>query len=536
VCRVVERLILISVPFANAQPVPQPSETPPAVPTDTLGRTTPRGTVLGFLAACGKGDFQAASQYLNTRLHGKASETLAQQLFVVLNRRLPARLNEVSDRPEGSLPFPSKPNQDLIGTIETADGSFDILVERLDRGKAGSIWLFAAETLKLIPQLYQDVNGLTLENVVPAFLIERKIIGIPLFEWLAVFVGLPGLYFFGALLNRLLSPPVGRMRRWLRKQPSLPDPEFLPPPVRLLLMALIVRWTLSKIDLPLLARQFWSGLVYVVTILACVWLLISLNGRLETYFRRRLDRRERTGAISVLRFARRTADLLVIFVGVLAGLYYFRLNPTAAIAGLGVGGIAVALAAQKTLENVIGGMSLIFDHSVHVGELLNVSGAFGVVEDIGLRSTRIRTLDRTLVCVPNGHLANLTLENVSRRDKFWFHPRLNLRFETTASEMHSVLEGISRRLAEHPLVESGSFRVNLLNFGASSFEVEIFAYLFAENLPHFLKLQGDLLLQVMEIIEKAGTQIALPSQTMYFAVPSESGPDAQGVLKAKAHS
>jgi MscS family membrane protein len=408
-----------------------------------------------------------------------------------------------------------------VGTIETADGSFDILVERLDRAAGGPIWLFASETLKFIPELYDDVEGMTLQDVLPALLVDTKILSIPLFEWLAVLVGLPVLYFLGVLLNRLLSPLAAKILTRLYKQSGLRNPEFLPPPVRLLAMALIIRWTLSKVDLPLLARQFWSSLAYVITLSACVWLLISLNGWVERRLRVRLELSQRTGARSLLGFARRTADLLVVLLGILIGVYYFGLNPTAAIAGLGVGGIAVALAAQKTLENIIGGISLIFDKSVQMGQFLQVGGTLGMVEDIGLRSTRIRTLDRTVVSVPNGQLAILTVENLSSRDKFWLHSRLNIRFETTSSQMRSVLAGISQLLADNHIVEPESVRVNLLSFGASSLEVEIFAYLFADNVPHFLKLQGELLLQIMEIVDAAGAQIALPSQTMYFADPLE---------------
>ena len=116
-----------------------------------------------------------------------------------------------------------------------------------------------------------------------------------------------------------------------------------------------------------------------------------------------------------------------MIVCLLVALYHFGLNPTAALAGLGVGGIAVALAAQKTLENVIGGISVIVDKVASVGDTLRVGGTVGTVEDIGLRSTRIRTLDRTLLSVPNGQIANLSLENLSARDKFWFHPKLCLR-------------------------------------------------------------------------------------------------------------
>jgi MscS family membrane protein len=162
------------------------------------------------------------------------------------------------------------------------------------------------------------------------------------------------------------------------------------------------------------------------------------------------------------------------------------------LAGLGVGGIAVALAAQKTLENVIGGVFLIFDEVVHVGDSLTVGDTLGAVDDIGLRSTRIRTLDRTMVSVPNGQIANLSIENLSARDKFWFHPILRLRFDTTSPQMHALLDGIRNLLAGSSLVESNSIRVRFLDFGSSSLDVEVFAYVLARDWNQLLEIQEKL--------------------------------------------
>jgi MscS family membrane protein len=179
---------------------------------------------------------------------------------------------------------------------------------------------------------------------------------------------MPLFYLLTALLNRVLSRLIGRWRRRLYRKPDLPNPQVLSRPIRLLLLAAAIHWLLTKLSLPLLARQFWFSTASIITIAGCVWLMILLNGWGEEYILRRLRGRNLTGATSMLRLARRAIDGLAIFAGVLVTLYHFRVNPTAALAGLGVGGIAVALAAQKTLENVIGGVSLIFDQTVGVGD------------------------------------------------------------------------------------------------------------------------------------------------------------------------
>jgi len=297
--------------------------------------------------------------------------------------------------------------------------------------------------------------------------------------------------------------------------------QVVPVPIRLLLLALAIQWMSKSLRLSLLTRQLWSGVAIVMTITACVWLALMLNGWGERLSRRRLERRGIQGVVSILRVVRRTVDLLVLFSGAIMLLSYFNLNVTAALAGLGVGGIAIALAAQKTLENVIGGISIIADRVVRVGDTLKIGTTMGMVEDIGLRSTLIRTLDRSVVSIPNGQISNERLEDLSRRDKFWFHPTLSLRYETTAAQMRSALDAIRRLLLDHASVERDSVRVRFLCFGTSSLDVEVFAYISVIEFVDFLRVQEELLLRIMDAIQAAGTRIALPSQTTYMASGGE---------------
>ena len=506
-----------------------PTAAQPEVPRDALGRTTPRGTVLGFLSVARKGDNEVAAQYLNTRLHGNAAAVLAHQLFTVLDRRLPPRLNQLSDKPEGSLLDPLKPNQELVGTISSDNRNVDIFVEHVDRGKSGSLWLFSSKTLDAIPDLYDEINVVSVDTVLPEVLVNTRFAGVPLFEWLAVFVGMPLFYFLTVLLNRLLSRLIGLLRRRLFRKPDLANSNFLPKPVRLLLLALAIHWITSKVRLPLLARQFWSSSAIVITIAASVWLLILFVSWGEEYSSRLLRSHNLTGATSMLRLTRWVVDLLIIFAGALVTLDYFGVNPTAALAGLGVGGIAVALAAQKTLENVIGGVSLIFDQAVRVGDSLKAGDTQGTVEDIGLRSTRMRTLDRTVVSIPNGQIANMTLEVFSSRDKFWFHPILALHCGTTSLQMYIVLDGIRSLLDESRHLQRDSVRVRFLRFGSFSLDVEVFAYVLARDWNQFLEVQEGLLLSIMECIESRGVQFAFPPQ-MILATASTSNDAAERAL------
>lgn len=504
--------------IASAQPGTQktlPTTLQAETPQDTLGRTTPRGAVLGFLSAIKKGNAEVAALYLNTPLRGADAALLARQLGTVLDRRLPARLNQISDKPEGSVPDPLRPEEDLVGTIDTSRGELDIKVERVDRGKAGKVWLFSQRTLSSIPDAFQEIVTPPLEDFLPAFMVNIRLLGIPLFEWLALFIGMPLLYVATGMLNRVLSSLLGAVRRRLGHPGTVKSRPILRVPIRLVLIALIIKLVLASVALPLLARQFWSTAALFIVVVACVWGLLLLTGAIEGFLVRR--RPTVSGSASVLRLFRRLLDGLLLFAGFLFVLHHFGVNLTAALAGLGVGGIAIALAAQKTLENVIAGVSLIADQAVRVGDFLNLGDVQGTVEDVGLRSTRIRTLDRTVVSLPNGQIANMKLETLSVRDKFWFHPVIALRYETTRAQLQSVLSAIGKLLRQHPNVDHGSVRVRLIRIGTFSLDIDIFAYLSAQNWNDFLEFQEELFFDIIDIIHEAGTGFAFPSQTLYVA-------------------
>lgn len=513
------------------KPAPAPAPAQSEAPKDSLGRSTPRGAVLGFLTVARNGEDELATQYLDTGLRGKAAAVLAHQLFVVLDRRLPPRLNQLSDLPEGSASDPLNPDQELVGAIRGDNQNVNILLERVNRGKFGPLWLFSSKTLDAIPDLYDEVNEVSVDHFLPDFLITTRLAGIALFEWLAVLVGMPSLYFLTVLLSRLLNRLFSLVRGRLSRNSNPPKPDFLPSPVRLLVLAFFIRWASSKVSLPLLARQFWSSTAIMLTIGASVWLLILIVSWGEQYTRRLLRNRNLTGSTSVLHLIRWVVDLLIICAGMFATLHYFGMSPTTALAGLGVGGVAIAFAAQKTLENVIGGVSLIFDQAVRVGDILKVGDSQGTVEDIGLRSTRIRTPDRTVIIVPNSQIANMTLESFSSRDKFWFHPIPALSYRTNSTQLCAVLEGIRGLLEKSQHLEASSVRVRFLRFAPSSLDVEIFAYVWAGDWNQFLKIQEFLLLRIMDCIESSGVQFAFPLQTEVAAALARDAASGSEIRK-----
>jgi MscS family membrane protein len=484
-------------------------------PRDLLGRDTPRGTVLGFMTAARRGNDEAAAAYLDSTLKGQTLVDLAHELYVVLDSRLPARLNELSDRPEGALANPLKPDLDIVGTINTSEGPLDVVLERVTRPKATPVWLFSQTTLEAIPAVYNEVDLVTVDRHLPNFLRGTRLGGVRLFEWFALLVLIPVVYRLLGTLTWLVRPMVLLWRRRSGTPRGLPI--TVPGWLRLALLAVVIRWAVSMIDLPLLERQFWAMNVRLIFIIAAVWLLVQWNAYAEYRISRRFPGASLGEVAALLRLGRRIADVVVISAGFIFALHFFGFDPTAALAGLGIGGIAVALAAQKTLENVIGGFSLVFDKAVKVGDFLKFGDTFGTVDSIGLRSTRIRTLDRTILSVPNGQISNAGIETLSARDMFWFHHYVGLAYATTPVQMRTVIDSIQKMLNDHPAVDRSTSRARFLRFSPSTLDIEVFAYVYAPGWERFLEIQQEFLLTIMEIVERAGTEIALPSQTLHVA-------------------
>ena len=506
---------VLAVAAQQAAPATAPATAPAAPPqaapwTDPLGRSTPRGAARGFLDAARSGDNARAALYLNTDRRDEAD--LARRLFVVLDARLPARLVRISDERDGS--DPALPDREVAGTIEGHSGTADVALERVQRNsEPGPIWLISEQTVNAALRQYDEVVSSRWNGLVPAFLIRNRLGGLRLIDILAILLGLPLLYLATVLLNRALTPLIGLGFRAAGSQCR----SVLPASARLLLVVIAARWLMSAFPFSLAVRRLFSTLAIVIIIATVARLLMLLNGEVERYVLARVAPSHRGSAALLLRLLRRGGDLLIAFAAVISVLFLFGIDPTPALAGLGVGGIAVALAAQKTLENVIAGASIIFDQAVRVGDFLKMGDVQGTVEHIGLRSTRIRTLDRTVVSVPNSQIANVSLETISARDKFWFHPMVGLIYETTPEQLHQVVDNVRTLLTEHPAVDPVSVRVRFIRLGESSLDIDVFAYLLARDWNHFLEIQEQLLFGITEIISRAGTSIAFPSQTTYVA-------------------
>lgn len=214
-------------------------------------------------------------------------------------------------------------------------------------------------------------------------------------------------------------------------------------------------------------------------------------------------------ARSALSLAVRAGKALVVAFGCVAVLVQLGYPVASMLAGLGIGGLALALAAQKTVENLFGSIALAVDETIRVGDLVQVDGVIGRVEAIGLRSTRLRTLERTVVSVPNGVLAGVRIESLTARDRIRFFCTLSLEHATPAARMREVVAGVEKLLREHPRIWPEGLAVSLRQLGPASLDVDVTAWFVVEP-DAFARLRSDLLIEIMEVVERAGGAFAAP--------------------------
>jgi MscS family membrane protein len=220
-------------------------------------------------------------------------------------------------------------------------------------------------------------------------------------------------------------------------------------------------------------------------------------------------------AQSILSIGIRLGRVVTLALGAVAVLSSLGYPVAGLLAGLGLGGLAFALAAQKTVENLFGSLSLAIDAPFRVGDFVKIEDFVGTVEAIGLRSTNIRTLDRTLVSIPNGRLAEMRVESYSVRDRLRLACTVGLVYGTSASQMRQVLEGLEAVLRAHPLIWPEAVIVRFKELGASSLDIEIMAWFRTSDWSKFQLIRQEVLLQFLQIVEGAGTGFAFPTRTVH---------------------
>jgi MscS family membrane protein len=505
-------LCLLALCFgAYAQQTNQPTN------KDPLNRDSPQSSVVSFLEACHAGNYSLAWRYIDLRSMPEDQRLsdgtqLSRELQTILDRDTQFDVANLSHDPGGDRSDNLPENRERVDTFQVNGKTLELDLERVTLHSGVPVWVFSSDSVARIPIIAQTTNNSMIERHLPLPLVNWQLIDTPLWRW----IGLLLLAFALAAISRILS----RAALWLTRELvsriaprwNLSALQTFVGPLRLLLSVSLFRAGMEWLAPSALLRLYLARLLALLFFVGIFWLCAVIIDVIVVRLRASLEAKHRAFSYSVLPLSGRVTKVVILLLTIAAVLGAWGYNTTTLLAGLGIGGVAIALASQKTIENLFGSVSVISDRPVSVGEFCKFGTSMGTVEDIGLRSTRIRTLDRTLVTVPNGAFSGMTLENFDRRDKMLFHFTLNLRRDTTPDQMRTLLQSIAKLLKGQPKVETGGLPVRFIGIGSYSLDVEIFVYVTTIDGDEFMKTQQDLLLAIMDAVEAAGTGLALPTQ------------------------
>ncbi len=498
--------------------------------TDPLNRGTPSSSILGFLQAAQSGNYSIAAQYLQMSAARRQSEgdELANQLNVVMNRACACPLSRVSTQPEGTPQEGEPLGRQKIGTMSSGDIEVDLDLVRVTDPNAGKIWLIASDTLAKVPELYDQVEARQVESKLPTVLVKHSFGGMPLWQWLALLLALPVAAGLGWLIVVLGEIPV---RWWAKRRGHVDIANWrsVSGPAWMLVGTLAHQIFARDLGIALLPRHYYYQITSVALITSATWIVWRFVRWSLRRVRNRALAMGHAGTGSLMLLGERILKAVIFLAGIFAILGSLGFNLSTALAGVGIGGLAIGFGAQKTIENLFGGVSILGDEVLRVGDVCRIGDRTGTVEDIGLRSTRLRTDERTLLAIPNGTVASVNVENLSRREKLLLKTTLGLRLESQADHVRFLTSEVRKMLYSHPKIETKSVRVRLIDISGTSLAVEVFCYILTKDFNEFAAVREDLLLRMMDIMEDSGSGLALPSQTLYLSRDS-------GLEKEKAES
>ncbi len=449
-------------------------------------------------------------------------------------------LKEVLDRvalpPRDEIPDAAAVKAE--GTTRWRVPDTEIEIALVDSGSRAGQFLFTAETLERIPEFYGRVRDLPYmvtgtEGIYEHYITTPGVLLPP--KWLSWVERLPawatalyhdqtGWQWGGMVLSVLLTVWLPFLcRRWLRHRPV--------PLTR-------VRRTWRGLLVPVVTlgslvffRQFVdevlniTGVVLEVIVvvyesliaLAAAWIVIQISNVIAATINSASHRKFSSLDSSMVRMSFRVIGVIGAVGVILFSAERIGLPVVPLLAGLGVGGLAVALAARPTLENLIGGVILYADRPVRVGDFCKFGDNVGTVETIGMRSTQIRGLDRTVISVPNAQFVDMQLVNYARCDRMLIDPIVGLRYETSPEQLRFVLAKLREMLLAHPRIDGETVRVRFSGFGNSSLDIELRVYALTRDWNNYHAIREDIFLRIIDIVAEAGTGFAFPSTTAYLA-------------------
>ncbi|MGP5203254.1 mechanosensitive ion channel family protein [Psychrobacter aquimaris] len=480
---------------------------------DSFGRDTPRHTVQGFISALGENDYLLASNYLNLSKSDNPT-TIVRQFKQALDAggRFQPDL-QINNTPEGNLTDQLPPSQENVGAINVGEKSVPLILERVVSKQGEQYWQFSTDTLSSVPEVIENTEPTLVSRYTFDSLEGKKLFGYQMADLVAALTMIIGSFVFTYILVWLLYHLLRIVYPRVRGVP-LPLPNKVVLPLAVVIMALILSEVMVYAGVSVTLREPVNRFTDIASWLALTWLLLRV---IDAIFTRAVNlsyKKNYTERVSILGLLRKVVKALLLIFAVIVIFGNLGFDLTTGIAALGVGGLALALGAQKTIENLVGSVVVVADSPVRIGDYCKFGTYEGTVIDIGIRSSRVRTLTRTVVTVPNGDFSSMQIENFTSRDMFRFFHQLYIKRTADIDVVFKMVKDLDEFIDEHYLTNQEWNQVNILELRQDCYIIQLQAYVNANGVTEFYDKQNVLFVDLLNQVAKYDVEHALPTQQL----------------------
>ena len=482
----------------------------PALPEEKIAPDSPRAALSDFNRLTRVGDYTKAARYLDVSAVDQSDgPLLARHLREVLDRHLWIDVDKLSPEPHGNTDDGLAPDREELGNVPGATGKPEpvVLVRRVDR--VGARWVFSSGTVTRIEAWYEHLENRWLLEHLPKWALLFGPHELRWWQWLALGPMLLAGWLVGFAVTRASRFVIRRVMH----EHSVETARKLRGPATLAWMLATCYALLPWLGLYEPADAYvrrWFSAALLVAFFWALWKAVELSQ--HTWSTAHWARNSLTAA-SLLNLGARMGKFVVAAFALVAVLAELGYPVTSIITGLGIGGVALALAAQKTVENLFGAFSLAIDQPFREGDVIQVDSVSGTVETIGLRSTRIRTPDQTVVSIPNGKLAEMRVETISARRQIRFYCLLGLA-HSSSEHMTQTLTSIESVLRAAPETVKDGLSVRFVGLTDSAMNVEVAVMIATGDFTKFSEIRQNLLLQIVRAVEQAEGALAHPTHSV----------------------
>jgi MscS family membrane protein len=490
---------------------------PPAGPFDEFERGNPRSSVKGFYKATRDGDFERAAKYLDLRnlprwMEKNQGSELARQFKIALDQSsLWVDFDLVSTKPGGNLEDGLPANREIIGQIKLPTRTIDILIQQVPRKDGVYIWKFSNRTVAEIPTLYRQFGYKPFEERLSKLFPDFTFLGWQSWQWVVFFFFI-GLAYLAALLPTWI---IGLMLSRRDTEIGRQTRKIIAGPMRVVLWLVLVRVGVRIIGpSATLQSAFRAGTLLTIAVAIAAMLLIDIA---FNWWRNRLLKTGKDTASVLLQPVRTFSKIVIVLLFVLLWLDNIGFDVSTLLAGLGIGGFAVALAAQDTLKNFFASIMILLDKPYHVGQRIVVKGHDGVVEEIGLRSTKMRLLTGHLTTIPNDEMARTDVENIGRRPHIRRLTNISITYDTPPEKVEKAVSIILEILDDHEGMDPEFPPKAYFNeFNSASLNLLVIYWYHPADYWGFMQHSQQVNLQIMQRFEEEDIEFAFPTTTTYL--------------------